>query len=79
MADKEHVDRVGATTATCLRLTEPWKGTGPIVVADSWFGSVKSAKELLQTNGLFSILLVKTAYRGLPQALIARKSISQSW
>ena len=31
MAD---VDRVGATTATSLWLTEPWKGAGRIVVRD---------------------------------------------
>ena len=75
MATKEHVDRVGATTATCLRLTEPWKGTGRIVVGDSWFGSVKSAKELLEANGLYSIMLVKTAYKNYPKSLLREKML----
>ena len=60
MANKEHVDRVRAITTTQFRLTEPWKGTGWIVVRDSWFGSKKPVKKSFQTNGLFSILLVKS-------------------
>lgn len=75
MAEKEHVNRVGATTATCLRLTEPWKGSGRIIVGDSWFGSVKSARELYQTNGLYSILLVKTAYRDYPKQLLRENKL----
>ena len=32
MASKEYVDELGATTACCLCLTNPWKGTGRIVL-----------------------------------------------
>ena len=42
---------------------------------NSWFGSVKSAKELFQTNGLFSILLVKTAYRDYPKHLLRENTL----
>ena len=63
MAYKEHTDQVGTTNATCLRFTKPWKGTGRIVVGDSWYGSVKSPKELFQKNELFSTALVKTEYK----------------
>ena len=52
ITDKEHVDWVGATTATCLRLAEPWKGTVWIVVGDSWFVS-KSAKGYFKQIGDF--------------------------
>ena len=76
MASKDHVDRVGATTAACLRLTDPWKGSGRIVVGDSWFGSVKSARELLETNGLYSIMLVKTAYKDYPRLLLREKTLN---
>lgn len=53
MANKEHVDRVRAITTTQFRLTEPWKGS-------TWFGYKKPVKKSFQTNGLFSILLVKS-------------------
>ena len=61
-----HVDRVGAATATCLHLTEPWKGTGSVVLGDSCFDSVKPERQLLKTNGLYSIILVKTTYKDNP-------------
>lgn len=35
MAYKGHIDIVGATNATSLRLTEPWKRTGRRVVEES--------------------------------------------
>ena len=63
MAGKKHVNQVGATTVTCLRPTKPWKGTGWMIIRDSWFVSVKSIKELFQTNRLFSILLLRIAYK----------------
>ena len=43
MQNKPYSKDLGATAATCLRLTEPYKGSGKIMIADSWFGSVKSA------------------------------------
>lgn len=59
---KEHVHKYGATCATTLRLTAPYYGTGRVVLADSWFGSVKTAIALKE-RGLFSVLLVKTAHK----------------
>ncbi|KAG8246074.1 hypothetical protein J6590_093058 [Homalodisca vitripennis] len=50
----------GAGTATTLRLTEPWHGTGRIVVGDSWFSSVKTSIQLRERG------MVKTAYRNYP-------------
>ena len=38
MRDKDYVTEFGATTATCLRLSRHWTGSGRIWVADSWFG-----------------------------------------
>ena len=57
---------LGATTATPLRLTEPWHGSGRIVVGDSWFGSVKTALNL-RKNGLHFIGQVKTAHKKFPK------------
>ena len=46
-------------------LTGPYHGSYRRVVADSWFGSVKSAVELRKC-GLFSIMLVKVAHKNFP-------------
>ena len=43
MKEKEHVSKYGAICATTLRLTTDFHGTGRIVIADSWFDSVKMA------------------------------------
>ena len=58
MCDKKYVKEFGATTATTLRLTETYHGSGRRLIADSWFGSVKCAKALME-RGLYSIMLVK--------------------
>ena len=63
--NKEYNQEFGATTGAVLRLTKGLRGTGRIVVADSWFGSVKSAVELAK-YGLYSIMLVKTAHKNFP-------------
>ena len=47
MSGKDHVREYGATTAT-LRLTEPYHGSGRYIIADSRFGSVKCASELMR-------------------------------
>ena len=60
---KNHVNKIGQTSACCLRSTKPWQGTGRIVIVDTWFESVNSAKELINKNGLYVIMLAKTAYR----------------
>ena len=47
MSGKDHVKEYGASTATTLCLTQPYHRTGRRVIADSWFGSVKCATELM--------------------------------
>ena len=66
-ARKKFRDEVGSTTACTLMLTEPWKGTGRIVVGDSWFGSCNTAEWLMDVNGLYCILAVKTGHKGYPK------------
>ena len=41
MCDKKYVKEFSVTTATTLRLTETYHGSGRRVIADSCFGSVK--------------------------------------
>ncbi|CAG4952550.1 unnamed protein product [Parnassius apollo] len=62
----------GARTATTLRLTEPWRGSGRVIVGDSWFASVKTAVELFKV-GLYFIGLVKTAHSFYPVSDMAAK------
>ena len=66
MAHEEHVKLFRATTATVIHLTQPYYSAGRRVIAGSWFGSVKSAVELLK-NGLYSIMLVKTTLKQFPR------------
>ena len=69
MAGKQYTKELGQTTATSLRLTQPYWSSGRVVVGDSWFGSIKTVSELLK-KGIFSIMLVKTAYKHYPKALL---------
>ena len=69
MQDKQHVRELGATCATTLRLSEGIQGSGRLLLADSWFGSVKTACEL-KKRGLNSIMLVKTAHSNFPRQLL---------
>ena len=66
MGGKEFCDQYQKSTALTLRLVKPWFGTGKIVVADSWFGSVQTALALYD-NGLYATLNVKTAHKGFPK------------
>ena len=38
-------DKFGATAATTIRLTKPYHGTSKQVIADSWFGSLKTTTD----------------------------------
>ena len=76
MAAKDYVMPFGAITATTLRLTQPYHGTGKRVIADSWSGSVKSAVELSK-RGLYSIMLVKTAHKQFPRQLLGEKNLER--
>ena len=75
MALKEHVGKNGATCATVLLLTEDLLGSGCIVVADSWFGNVKSAIALLH-HGLYSVMLVETAHKRYPREKLAERKLN---
>ena len=77
MADKEFVQEYGATTACCLRITEHWKGSGRIVVGDSWFGSVKTCLKLYNVNGLYSNMLVKTAHKRYPRFMLRETKLER--
>ena len=76
MSQKEHVKSFGATTATTLRLTEPYHGTCKRIIGDSWFGSVKCATELLK-RGLFSIMLMKTTHNDFPKDLLGESDLER--
>ena len=77
MCDKKFVKEFGATTATTLQLTEAYHGSGRRVIADSWFGSVKCAKALME-RGLYLIMLVKTAYKDFPRELLSQNNLKRS-
>ena len=64
---REYAAEMGVMTATTLRLSKHWKGTGRTVVADSWFGSVKACVNLKNVNGLYVIMIVKTAHKHFPR------------
>ena len=64
-AGKKWREEWGATAACTMRLCEPWFNTGRVVIADSWFGSLKTAVGLLQ-NGLYSVMNVKGTRKGFP-------------
>ncbi|NBX97432.1 hypothetical protein EBQ81_01010, partial [bacterium] len=66
---KRYVTEYRATTACTLRLTEPWWATGRVVIADAWFGSVRTVEELLDV-GLYAIVCVKQGCAGFPRAAL---------
>lgn len=72
MSQKKWQRELGAGTATTLRLTSSWHGTGRIVIGDSWFASVKTACELYK-RGLYFLGIVKTATRNYPMLEIKRR------
>ena len=72
---KEHIGKYGATCATTLRLTDNIHGSGRIVIAGSWFGSVKTAIALKE-RGLYSVMVVKTAHKRYPRKKLAEHDLS---
>lgn len=70
MAEYEYRDITGASTATTLRLTKYWAGSGRTVVADSWFGSCNTAEFLMDVHGLYCVMCVKNGSSGFPKAAI---------
>ena len=77
MKTKEWVGDFGDTCATTLRLMDPWKGSGRIVVGDIWFGSVNTVTELMIQNGLYANMLVKTAHKNYPRELLDENTIER--
>lgn len=67
----KYYEQYGATTATTLRLTEPFQNRGRIVYIDSWFQSVKSCTALLERK-TYSVGIVKTAHRNYPRETLDR-------
>lgn len=67
MAQKKFLDVAKASTASVLRLVEPWFNTGRTIYGDSAFGSVATAVHLRQ-RGLHFFGMVKTAHREFPKA-----------
>ena len=62
---KRWYQELGATVAVVLRWCEPWFGSGRVLIADSWFGSLKACKEL-RDRSIFSVMNVKTRNREYP-------------
>ena len=76
MASKKYVGEYGATTATVLRLTQAYHGSGRIIVGDSWFGSVKTAVALSKV-GLYCNMMVKTAHKNFPRDLLNETQLAR--
>jgi hypothetical protein len=70
MRTLEHSAALGSGTSSTVRLCLPWQGTRRVVVGDSAFGSVKTAREL-HKRGLHFTGLVKTASREFPKGWLA--------
>ena len=76
ISKKDFVKHYGARTATIIWLTQPYYGTGKWVVADSWFGSVKCALELMQ-RAIYSLMFVETAHKDFPRELLGVRPLKQ--
>lgn len=67
MAKAEYRDKVGAGTATTLRLVKKYKDSKRTVIGDSRFGSCNTVEWLWDEMSLHSIMAVKTAHAGYPK------------
>ena len=76
MATKEHVKKFGATCASTLRLTKPLHGSGRAIIADSWFGSVKTVSQLRKA-GLHAAMVVTTAHKMYPVDLLSTHKLKR--
>lgn len=66
MSKKEFNDQYPKSVALTLRMVKPFFGTGRVLIADSWFGSVACAIALF-AHGIFAVMNVKTATKGYPK------------
>jgi hypothetical protein len=76
MRAKEWSAEYGAGAACTLRMTRFWHGSGRTVIADSWFGSFICCIALWMV-GLYSIMMVKTAYRFFPLKFLKRWAVDE--
>ena len=65
MQDKKYNKEWGKSAGCTLRLTEPWHGSGRIVIGDSWFGNMNNISACL-SHGLFPIFNMKGACKAFP-------------
>lgn len=65
------------STATALRLRQPYHGTGKRFVAFSWFCSVKCVSELMK-RGLFSFMLVTRTYGDFNIEILGETALKRS-
>ena len=68
---------MGSGTGYLLRLSEPYKGSGRSVNADSAFASVKSAVQLKLKHGLSFAGMVKTAHREFPKKYLEQQEVKE--
>lgn len=69
---KEYTDKYKKSTATTLRVTKRWHGSGRIIIADSWFSSYATAVAMMK-HGLFYVSNVKTGHSGFPKQFLKSK------
>ena len=72
MRGMEFVAEHRPTCACTLRLVQNWFHSARIVVADSWFGSMKTATELMKRN-LYSVLAIKTGSANYPKEELEKR------
>jgi len=68
---------VNNSTATTLRLVEPWLYKGRHVLGDSWFASVQTALHL-KLKGTFFTGMVKTAHREFVKDFIQKEAFDEN-
>ena len=73
MAEKKYTDEYGATTATSLRQKAAHHGTERVIIADSYFRSLKTAANALMKCGLYS----KALHKGFPRKLLNKTDLSR--
>ena len=72
--EKPNTKEMGATAAMELCLAVHYQGSGWIFRGDSGFGSVEKVKTLM-LKGLYSIMLLKTAFKDFTSDLIEENEL----
>jgi hypothetical protein len=72
-AQKRWATSKGKATACTLHNTEPWHDGSPrVVIADSWFGSLRTAY-WLRIVALVAVMVVKIGTKGFPKQALLQK------